>query len=109
MASKRDHLRSVDAPVAPAAPLKPTAEKAKTVTQAIGGTERDVLVTCRAKIATDIDKGVPAHTLAGLMRQLFELDSKIRALDLLAESEEAEGGDSNQGTAEDEAFDAASV
>ena len=105
MTAKKPDLRVAgpnDKPI-----TKPPAEKL--VAKAIDLSERDLLVTLRSKIATDIDHGVPAHTLAGLTKQLLELDQKIRAIDLALESErEASGGDSNE-DAEDEAFDADAI
>lgn len=44
--------------------------------------ERQLLVTMRAKIAGEIDGGVPPHTLAPLSRQLLDIDRQIRQLDL---------------------------
>lgn len=79
-----------DAP--PAAP--------KTLKDAVDVSERALLVTIRAKIASEIDGGVPPHTLAPLTRQLRDIDREIRALDL----REREAGEDD--VAPDEAFDA---
>lgn len=38
----------------------------------------------RSHIASEIDSGVPPHTLAPLTRQLRDLDKEIRLLDLKA-------------------------
>lgn len=80
-----------DAP--PAAP--------KTLKDAVDVSERALLVTIRAKIASEIDGGVPPHTLAPLTRQLRDIDREIRALDQRAHEEAADGD-----SAPDEAFDA---
>lgn len=103
---EKAELRVVDGTEAPA---KAEPKSPSTVGEAIGGTERDVLVTLRKKIADDIDRGVPAHTLAGLSKQLLELDKAIRAIDLRAASEqEASDERSHEGTAE-EAFDSSAI
>jgi hypothetical protein len=84
---------------------------AKTVTQAIDASERDVLVALRLNIARDIDRGVPTHALAGLSKQLRELDKDIRAIDLrAAEEQEANraGGDEDEQSG-DEAFDSEAI
>jgi len=108
MASKKPPLRAVGEDEKPPQPTKPVTEKL--VSKAIEGGERGLLVTLRAKIATDIDHGVPAHTLAGLTKQLLELDQKIRAIDLALEVErEASGGDGDEDPTEDEAFDASAI
>jgi hypothetical protein len=72
----------------------------KTLKDAVDVSERALLVTIRAKIASEIDGGVPPHTLAPLTRQLRDIDREIRALDL----REQEAGEDDD--APDEAFDA---
>lgn len=59
----------------------------KTLKDAVDVSERALLVTIRAKIAAEIDGGVPPHTLAPLTRQLRDIDKEIRALDLRAKEE----------------------
>lgn len=59
----------------------------------------------RSKIAAEIDAGVPAHTLAPLMRQLREIDKDLRALDARAEQE----GAGHAGAVPDEAFDPTAI
>ena len=81
-----------DGDVPPAAP--------KTLKDAVDVSERALLVTIRAKIASEIDGGVPPHTLAPLTRQLRDIDREIRALDQRAHEEAHEDDD-----AADEAFD----
>lgn len=65
------------------------AAKPKTLKVAVDASERELLVAMRARVAAEIDGGVPAHALAGLMRQLRELDREIRLID----AREAESGD----------------
>ncbi len=64
----------------------------RTLKAAVKLSERDLLVALRGKIANEIDGGVPAHTLAGLVKQLRDLDREIRVLDATAQAvaEEAE-------------------
>lgn len=71
---------------------KPRRAKPKTVKAALDGSERDVLVAMRAKAASELDGGVPAHALAPLMRQLRDLDREIRAIDVREEQEGAGSG-----------------
>lgn len=77
----------------------------KTLKDAVGLSERALLVMMRTKIANEIDGGVPPHTLAPLMRQLRDIDKEIRLLDIKAEEESRE----NAGPAPDEAFDASAI
>lgn len=66
-------------------------EDPKTVREAADHSERALLVALRTRIASDIDAGVPPHTLAPLSRQLREIDREIRGLDARAAEEAAEG------------------
>lgn len=61
---------------------QPTSTTAMTLKTATEKSERQLLVTMRAKIAGMIDGGVPPHTLAPLSRQLLEIDRQVRQLDL---------------------------
>ena len=77
--------------------------KPKTLKDAADVSERALLLTMRDEISTEIDNGVPPHTLAPLLRQLRELDKEIRALDLRELEESGRGGDV------DERFDASAI
>ena len=78
---RKTHL-SVAAPDA----VKPES-KPQTIHQAAGSSERDLLVALRDRIAADLDKGVPAHALAPLSKQLREIAKEIEAIDQRAEEE----------------------
>lgn len=81
-----------DQPPAPPSTIKAAAEHS----------ERALLVALRAKIAAELDTGVPAAYLAPVSRQLREIDQQLRALDARAEQEAAEDGNGHP----DEAWDA---
>lgn len=102
MQPKRPNLRPVGADEKSAA----TKKKLTTIKAAVEASERDLLVTMRTRVATEIDAGVPAHTLAPLMRQLRELDKEIRALDARAADERSATGPSGD---VDESFDATAI
>ena len=84
-------------------PQKPV-EPPKTIAEAVERDERSLLVALRAKVAAEIDEGVPAAYLAPVMRQLREVDMAIRKLDAREEQEAAKGGH-----VVDEAFDASAI
>ena len=84
MASK---LRAVNASDAPP-PKKP---QATTLKDAAENSERELLVLMRSNISDTIGAGVPAHTLAPLMRQMREIDKEIRTLDARAAQEVSSG------------------
>lgn len=67
-------------------PVKP-----KTLDEAAESSERALLVMMRTNISDTIGAGVPAHTLAPLMRQMREIDKEIRMLDARAEQENKHG------------------
>lgn len=95
--------RSSHLTVATEAP--PKAKKPTTIKAAVDASERDLLVTMRGHLATELDKGaVPAHALAGVMAKLREYDRDIRAIDARA-AEEPDG----KHEAEDGTFDASAV
>jgi len=94
MASKLKVVTDQDVP--PAAP--------KSLKDAVDVSERALLVTIRAKIASEIDGGVPPHTLAPLTRQLRDIDKEIRLLDQRAKEEADEDGASPDEAWSDEAL-----
>jgi hypothetical protein len=78
--------------------------RAKDLKEAVDRSERELLVMMRARLASEIDGGVPPHTLAPLVRQLREIDKEIRLLDAKAEQEA--GDDSVR---PDDAWDSAAL
>ncbi len=48
---------------------------------AVDGSEREMLVVLRRKLAAQIDAGAPVHALAQLVRQLRAVDRDVRAID----------------------------
>ena len=84
---------------------KSKAKKPATIKAALDMTERELLVALREKAAAEIDSGVPAHTLPGMMKHLRELDKEIRAIDA---REDDDGGDDGP-EVEDGTFDASAV
>ena len=75
---------------------EPSSRKPKpsTLKAAADSSERELLVKMRDDISDAVTAGVPAHTLAPLMRQLREIDKEIRAVDIRAaeESSRSDGG-----------------
>jgi hypothetical protein len=103
-------LRSVKPGEKPPAPAKKTAKRPPaTIAAAAAMEERDLLVAMRTKVAKEIDRGVPAHALAGLMRQLREFDKEIRAIDARDESEQQDQEPKDDGGDVDESFDASAI
>lgn len=91
--------------VPPDAVAPPDDKKApQTIHQAAGSSERALLVALRDRIAADLDKGVPAHALAPLSKQLREIAKEIEAIDQRAAEEEASSGPSA-----DEDWDASAI
>jgi hypothetical protein len=45
------------------------------------GTQRDLLVAMRDRIAADLDEGVPARDLASLTKRLMEITREIATID----------------------------
>lgn len=77
-------LRAVGEGDAPSRPAP------KTLLEATQGTRRELLVMARRKIATEVDLGVPAHTLGRLIAELDRLDGEIRQLDVRDRGDAAE-------------------
>ncbi len=98
--SGKPSLRAVKS--SDAAPPKP---KPTTLADAADASERDLLVMMRDKISTEIDGGVPPHTLAPLLRQLREIDKEIRSLDARAE----DSRDSVTSTSTCDGYDASAI
>lgn len=93
-------VKSDDKPPPPRKKQKP-----RTLKAAAELSERDLLVKMRDDISDAIEGGVPAHTLAPLMRQLKEIDRDIRQLDQRAKQEAEE----DSGEDIDDTFDASSL
>lgn len=71
---------------------KPAAPRPRNLKAAVALSERELLVACRERVASEIDSGPPAHALPRLMSQLRELDKDIRLID--AKAAAAEDSDS---------------
>lgn len=80
----------------------------KTVSEAAEhGTERELLVAMRARIAHAVESPTtPARDLAALTKRLMEVVRDIKAIDAVAAEQEAERGGS---TSDDEAFDPSAI
>ncbi len=78
---------------------------AKSLVVACDMGERALLVKMRLELASAMDAGVPAHTLASLMTKLREVDRDIRAFDVRAAADESSRSDE----VEDGHFDASAV
>lgn len=87
---------------------KPKPKKPANIKAAVDMQELVLLVAMRDKVAAEIDSGVPAHTLAPLMKQLRELDKEIRSIEA-REAEQSEEPSSDDRGRADEAFDPASA
>lgn len=91
-------------------PSSRTPKAPRTLRAAIGpgGTERDVLVVLRWKLAALVDSDPPAYQLVNVIRQLREVDAEIRALDACeaerAKAEDGDPGDDDEDP-DDESFD----
>lgn len=86
---------------------KPRSAAPKTVTQAAAtGTERELLVAMRTRIASAVeDMDTPARDLAALTKRLFEVVREIKTLD----ARDAEERATRSGPVADEAFDPAAI
>lgn len=100
--SERAHLRAVG-PGTAASRRTP-----KTITEAIDGSSRDVLVAMRRALAKKLDDGeVSSNAIASAYKELRELDRLIRASDAADEQEEAERADRDRGSRR--SFDASAL
>jgi hypothetical protein len=65
--------------------LRPVAKDERqpaSLTAVLQGTERQMLVILRHRLAARIDQGdVPVHALAALVKQFRDVDGQIRAID----------------------------
>lgn len=84
---------------------KPPVKVPATLNEAAESSERALLVMMRKNISDTIGAGVPAHTLAPLMRQMRELDKEIRNLDARAAQETPASGKEPV----DNSFDASAI
>ena len=67
---------------------KPKRPEPKTITEALGGSTRDVLAAMRRTLAKKIDDGdVSSNAIASAYKELRELDRLIREADRMAEEE----------------------
>ena len=71
---------------------KATPSRPKTLVEAVEGSERDVLLTMRAKLAAELDGGVPPAYLAPITRQLRDVDKDLRLLERRLADEAGEHG-----------------
>lgn len=86
---------------------KPTPAKKHTVKSAAAeGDQLDILIAMRDRIATAVsDEKCPPRDLAALTKRLDDIVDKIAALKARA----AEESDGDEGTADDEGFDASAI
>lgn len=84
MTPRKPHLRPVAPGEAPPPPKAP-----KTITEALDGDSRDVLVAMRHALAKKLDAGeVSSNAIASAYKELRELDRLIRAEDRALEAEQ---------------------
>ena len=76
----------------------------KSLKDAAGRGERELLVSMRNEISDAVAAGVPPHTLAPLMRQLRDIDKEIRAYDMRVEQSQVESGYTVENTFDAEAL-----
>ena len=82
---------------------KPAPKAYKTITEALEGSSRDVMVAMRKALAKKLDDGeVSSNAIASAYKELRELDRLIR----LSDDEEGERSGPRRG---DEAFDASAI
>ena len=89
--AKKPPLRAVDP--SERAPEKPAP---KNITEALGGSSRDVLGAMRSALAKQLDSGgIAGNSIAAAYRELRELDRLIRVIDAEAAEEERRNASSN--------------
>jgi hypothetical protein len=81
------------------------------LTSAVGsnGSEREMLVILRNKIAAKLDGDVPATSFAQLLRQFDQYDRRIRAIDAREAEANADDGDDLDDDDGDASWDPESV
>jgi hypothetical protein len=87
-------------------PKKPRRKQTpKSISEALAGSNRDVLAAMRKALAKKLDDGdVSSNAIASAYKELRELDRLIRQIDAHEEQEATRRGDVS-----DEAFDASAV
>lgn len=84
----------------------PPATPPASITDALGGSSRDLLAAMRHALAKKLDAGeVSSNAIASAYKELRELDRLIRAADAADSEREVE----HSGRRTDEAFDAAAI
>ncbi len=92
----------------PAAKKPPAAPRS--LRAAVTGSERDVLVALRSKLAARIDAGdVATHAFGELVREFRKCDEKVRSIDAAAAAAEAEQDDDDDDDGDDTTFDPATL
>lgn len=99
MSERQPHLRV-------AKPGEKTRRKAaKSITEALDGSSRDVLASMRRALAKKLDAGeISSNAIASAYKELRELDRLIRLADLESQDDVAD-----RGVASDERFDASVI
>lgn len=98
MAAKKPPLRAV------APDEKPPKAEPKNISEALGGSSRDVLVAMRRALARRLDDGdISSNAIASAYKELRELDRLIRLADREGEEDADVGGDV------DDTYDASAV
>lgn len=98
MASKKKHLAAVPADA------RPVRREPKNISEALGGSSRDVLGAMRKALAKKLDDGeVSSNAIASAYKELRELDRLIR----LADQDDAR--ESGERADVDDRFDASAI
>lgn len=83
--------------------------KSKLTSAITSGTEREVLVILRQKLAAKLDGDVPTHSFDKLLRQFDQYDRRIRAIDAREAESNAADDDDLDDDEGDAGWDSASV